>query len=326
MGEHDRFFKHTFAVPEHAAGELRAVLPAELVADVVLDALELVPGSFVDDELAERHADLLFRTQLRDGAEAYVYVLLEHQSEPDPLMPWRALVYFVRIWQKLLRDAPDTRRLPPILPVIVHHGEQGWTAATRFHDLVDGLEGHPLLRAVVPDFELVIDDLVHRTDAELRGRSLSPAASTTLWALRDARRGDALATHAPAWVNELSALASASRPDDFYAFASYILEVAGRAAFEEVRSVLLEATPEVETTMITAAESFRQEGREEGKLEGKVEGKRELVAQAIDAKFGASSDRAAAIIARATEDELGQLLKRVIVAGTLDEALGTLRP
>jgi predicted transposase YdaD len=317
MGVHDRFFKRTFGSPEHAAGEIRAMLPTDLVDEIVLEELALVPGSFVDDELAERHADLLFRTRFRSGEEAYVYVLLEHQSEPDPLMPWRVLVYFVRIWQKLLRDAPETKRLPPIIPLVVHHGEQGWTAPVRFHDLVDGLDAHAFLRAFIPDFTLLIDDLVVRTDAELRARPLAPVARVTLWALRDARRGEALASHAAAWGKELSALASASQAGDFLAFASYIVLVAGRATFEEIRAVLLEEAPNVETTMITAAESFRQEGLEKGKIEGK----REAVAQAIDAKFGVSSAQAAARIAAATEEELGRLLKRVIVSGSLDEAL-----
>jgi predicted transposase YdaD len=64
MGDHDTLFKRAFGVPEHAAGELRSVLPAAVVDRLDLDSLELLPTSFVDQEMVHRHADLLFRAPL----------------------------------------------------------------------------------------------------------------------------------------------------------------------------------------------------------------------------------------------------------------------
>jgi len=91
MGEHDTLFRRTFSVAEHANGELRSLLPPEVTAALDLARLERLPGSFVDPELRERHADLLFRAPRMGGGgdPVYLYVLLEHQSAPDPLMPWR---------------------------------------------------------------------------------------------------------------------------------------------------------------------------------------------------------------------------------------------
>ena len=102
MGDHDTFFKHVFSAPEHAAGELRSVLPAAVTERMDLEALELVPASFIDEEMQHRHADLLFRAPV-DGKAAYVYFLFEHQSEPDPLMPFRILTYMQRIWGRVLK-------------------------------------------------------------------------------------------------------------------------------------------------------------------------------------------------------------------------------
>jgi predicted transposase/invertase (TIGR01784 family) len=95
----------------HAASELRAVLPAPLVARLDLAGLRLVNGSFVDEELNNRHADVLMRTRL-DGREAFVYVLIEHQSNPDPMMPLRMLRYVMRIWDRYLQEHPKKKRLP----------------------------------------------------------------------------------------------------------------------------------------------------------------------------------------------------------------------
>lgn len=49
---HDALFKRTFSQVEHAAGLLRAVLPAEVVPRIDWATLEQVPGSFVDARLA----------------------------------------------------------------------------------------------------------------------------------------------------------------------------------------------------------------------------------------------------------------------------------
>lgn len=327
MGHHDAFFKYSFGAPEHAAGELRSILPADLASKIDLESLDVVPGSFVDDELAERHVDLLFRTRLHVGSTAYVYLLLEHQSEPDALMPWRILVYMIRIWQKHLRESPDARSLPLIIPLVIHHGEQGWTAPRRLHELFDDLDVHPFLGSVLPDFELLIDDLVHRDDAELRARPLPAVAKLTLWVLRDARIDGRLAEHVRAWTEELRQVASAPDLDGFIALMRYIANVGGRATFEEIRSAIAREVPHEEAAMITAAESFRQEGFELGKTEGKLEGKAEgvlegmrvMVRRAFETRFGTAPHAFTARVASASEAELSRLLERVVVAASRDE-------
>ena len=90
MAKHDALFKRIFSAPEHAAGELRTMLPRSLVAQLDLDQLEVVEGSLVSKELRLRHTDLLFRVPFRKPRNGqryvYVYVLLEHQSKADPEM------------------------------------------------------------------------------------------------------------------------------------------------------------------------------------------------------------------------------------------------
>ncbi|MBK7155364.1 MAG: Rpn family recombination-promoting nuclease/putative transposase [Sandaracinaceae bacterium] len=64
MGDHDALFKRVFAVPENAAGMLRSLLPAELVAALDLSRLELLSGESITATLDEQRADLLFRAPL----------------------------------------------------------------------------------------------------------------------------------------------------------------------------------------------------------------------------------------------------------------------
>ncbi|WP_438026501.1 Rpn family recombination-promoting nuclease/putative transposase [Sorangium sp. So ce233] len=108
---HDALFKSTFSQPEHAAAALRQMLPAALAARIDFASLALQSGSFIDEELAASHSDLLFSARLAE-ASLFIYVLFEHQSTTHPLMAFRLLEYMVRIWKGHLERPPRSTRLP----------------------------------------------------------------------------------------------------------------------------------------------------------------------------------------------------------------------
>lgn len=108
MTPHDGLFKAVFSQPERAAEELRHVLAPELAASIDFATLTHEPGSHVDEELRERHTDLLFSALLA-GAKIRIYVLFEHQSSVDPWLPLRLLGYMLKIWEKLREAEPDAR-------------------------------------------------------------------------------------------------------------------------------------------------------------------------------------------------------------------------
>src|SRR4051812_36845807 len=130
----DALFKSAFADPEHAAGELRLVLPPALVARMDFASLQLVPGSYIEETLTERQSDLLFSVAVA-SRPALVYVLCEHQSSVDRFMAFRLLRYIVLIWERQLADNPRAHRLPAVFPVVVHHSATGWTAPIELADL-----------------------------------------------------------------------------------------------------------------------------------------------------------------------------------------------
>jgi len=192
---HDRLFHHVFSDRSQAAGELRSMLPAELRAELSrrIDwrTLRTVSGTFVDEALTERRSDLLFTARLGDG-EILLYLLLEHQSTADELMPLRLLRYMVRIWDEYLQNHSGVKRLPPIVPLAVHHSQQGWRAARSFREIVDLTGNAPeAIWRHLPHFELLIDDLSAERDEALRQRVLLPAlARLTLLCLKWASQED----------------------------------------------------------------------------------------------------------------------------------------
>jgi len=268
---HDRLFRRVFSDPEQACGELQHLLPAVVSAQIDWRSLELVPGSFVDQALSERRSDVLFTVQL-GGQPFLLYLLLEHQSTADPLMPFRLLSYMVRIWDEHLERNPQARLLPAIAPLVVHHSERGWTAPKRFEQILalpeDALEA---LRPNLPSFELLLDDLSVERDEALRERVLLPAlAKLSLLCLKwsrqspdifeELRRSASLVEEVSGAPNGVAALS---------AIVSYLLEVSD-ATPQKVGTILRQLGPKTGEAVMTFEQYFEEKGRVQGEARGEA--------------------------------------------------------
>ncbi len=280
MGKHDQLFKDTFRDPARAAGELASVLPKEVIDAIDLKTLVRVPGDTVSrQQRNERFADALFKADFKAGGTGFIWLLLEHQSEPDRWMLLRALEQVARVWRAWVTDNPRATLLPPFICLVVHHGERGWNVAGRLHDLVAGLREVPTLKRYVPDFELLVDDLARVPDSQLLRRPLDTLAKVVLWALRDARSNRL--RHTPrAWGRMLGQL-DAGAPEDMAMVLRYIWEVAGSEALENIMMRLADVAPATEEKMQTIAQALRAEGMKLGKLQGEKRGERRGKAESV---------------------------------------------
>src|SRR5262249_5265440 len=136
--------------------------------------------------------------------------------------------YLVRIWEAWRRENPGATRLPPIVPVVVHHSEGGggWSEAVAFDELLE-VEGELLaaLRPHLPLFTFVLDDLSVARDDELRARAMSALGRVALFCLKRARGSDDMARELERWRDLLAEIVRA--PNGVAALAailSYILE------------------------------------------------------------------------------------------------------
>lgn len=302
-------------MPSNAASQLRAALPPGLVARLDLDRLALVPGSLVDATLRWRHTDLLFTAPL-DGREAFVYVLIEHQSGNDPVMAFRMLRYVVRIWDRHLADNPRASRLPAVIPLVVHHNDHAWTAPVEVVDLVDLDPGLiEVWRDYLPRFRFLLDDLV-RVDAQaLRERPLTSSVRLTLLLLKIAPGNPWLAKDLGPWVDELRAVLDG--PDGREEFATLLryIELVGEAEIrDQLHDLIIAIGPDAEEAYMTIAEQLRAEGR--------VEGRVETLVQQLTLKFGPLPEAALTTVRNASANQLQTWTARVLTADTLDQLFG----
>ena len=326
---HDLLFKGAFSRPEHAASILRLLLPPGLVAHLDWSSLALCPGSFVDDALSERFTDLLFSI-LFGGCPALLYLLFEHESQSDHFMALRLLRYELRIWEAWLKDHPTAKRLPVIIPVVLHHSPKGWTAEVSFEALLDiDPELFEPIAPYVPRFRFILDDISAASDEALRGRAMSALGRLVLWCLRNARTPENLVYGLKGWVDLVREVRRA--PNGAAALTMifrYIFMVNERFGTKELVGLLGQAVGEEgKAEMASVADQLREEGRREGHVDGVAEGllggRREILLIQLRARFGELPEAA---VARVNAAKLGQLdtwAERVLSGQTLADVIGS---
>ena len=311
---HDRLFRAIFRKPQHAVELFRAVLPPELVQQLDFDGLEERQSGGVDESLDERRADLVFELSWL-GHATPLFLLCEHQSQPDPRMPYRVLRYAIDVWERYGKKPGGARPLPMVIPLVVHHGPGGWGDAPRhLHELQDvPAEVEAVVQEWFPRADFIVVDLTALSDEELLEKpSLSALPKLVLWCLKHGRQtGDPAAT-----LSTMADLMGQVREtpcnrDSLVAVWRYTVEVFDMPP-ERIQSTLAgRLAPHAEEALSTAAEQLREEGRNEGRIEM-------LVDQLRD-KFGALSRDVEQRIQSADKARLKRWNKRLLHASTLDD-------
>ncbi|MFT4164367.1 MAG: Rpn family recombination-promoting nuclease/putative transposase [Microlunatus sp.] len=311
---HDGLFKAILGKPEHAASELRSVLPAALTNRLDLDRLERVDGSFVDQALRQQHTDVLFRTRL-DEREALIYVLLEHQSKPDHWMALRMCGYLVRIWNRHIDDHPGQRHLPPIIPIVVYQGRAAWTSPKNLIDLIDVDQE---LVALTPDCTYLLDDVRRLNVQQLRARPLTDAVRLTFVLMREAPGNEHLAQDLEGWRTDLQGIVEGKHLPDLIALWTYALSVSNTPE-QELTDYLARLGPEAKEVAMTTADLLRAEGEARGRAEGEARGRAETLLELLSIKFAQVPDETERRVRTASSNQLEVWTRRLLAASTLDE-------
>jgi predicted transposase YdaD len=270
---HDALFQSMLSHPDNAAGELRSLLPAPLAAAVDWTSLRLEPGHYVDPKLVGTQSDLLFSARLHDEP-VLLYLLLEHQSSGEPLMPLRLLSYEVRIWNGWLeRQTHPVKQIPAIIAVVLSHAEGGWKHPVSMHELF-APETVRVAGEHLVQFRFVLDDLALRTDDELMARAMTSLAVLTVLLLRNVRTAKDLAERIAHWAHLWRAVWTApGGREAFERLVSYVLLASEAITRQDLRQALVEAVgPPAGEVAMTLAERLMAEGRAEGEARGRAEG------------------------------------------------------
>lgn len=246
------------------------------------------------------------------GREAQLYLLFEHQSSPDPLMPFRVLAYIVRVWDAWLRDNRGATRLPPVIPVLLAQVDGGWASASDLLSIIDFADDaeRAVLGPYVPQCRLLVDDLAHLTNDDLDGRPLPDEARLALAALRDVRSSTDIKATILRWRRWLHAKTNTGT------LVSYLMH-ASTATPEQLAKIFGSIEPTQEERVMSTATDLIQQGKREGMAAGKAE----MLCNLLRLRFGAPATTIRDRVHAADAATLDRWAARVLTATSIDEVL-----
>jgi len=134
---HDRTYRLLFSQPRMIEDLVRGFICEPWIEELDFTTLEPLNASHVSERLHSRDGDGAWRLRVR-GTSAWVYLLVEFQSEVQRFMALRQAAYQVLFYQQLLKQGELTEdgRLPIVLTIVVYNGRARWLAPVELAELI----------------------------------------------------------------------------------------------------------------------------------------------------------------------------------------------
>lgn len=296
--------------------------PPAVAKAIDWSSLRPVPGSFVDDALKTRYSDLLFTARM-GRKTVLTYVLLEHKSGVVRWTALQLLRYVVRIFDRFLADNRGARSLPPVLPVVVHHGPRGWTAPRSVLDLVDLGSLPPSVQKALsplqPNLRFLLDDLAAQPESQLKRRRATVVTRLALLHLQYVRgaKGRDPAEFVRRWLHLMRLLWNnpAGRRALIGLFSYLAAQLESPPERYEAAAALIHEDARIMGK--TTADQLREEGFNRAKSRTT-----ELLLRLVRKRFGSIPPTVEERIRGADFDTLDRWAERILTATTIDELFG----
>lgn len=311
--QHDSGYHLLFSHPELVEDLLKSFVTEPWVQQLDFSTLQRVNAKLHAEGLERRDGDLIYRVLYRDGSEVYLYLLLEFQSQPDPWMALRVLVYVGLLYQQLIRENHVTNgKLPPVFPLVLYNGDPRWNAAQELKELIALPEATPLW-PYQPSIRYYLVDESRYPEGKVG------SLVGVLFQIENCRNLDELRPLVESLAGQWKTLIPSSLRR---AFVSWIYRVVAPDKGIDPRQIDVEDLSEVQVMLRTRIKQWEQEIRdssfEEGIEKGVLTGEAAILRRLLQLRFGALPAWVENKIAHAQRPELEEWSERVLDAKSLD--------
>ncbi len=314
---HDHLVRRVLMRPAAAAVILRRVLPRRLLDRLDLSRIQIEPTTFIDPRLGRRSSDLIYSVGVLGSDHCLeVFIAIEHQSTPSPLLALRMLWYLAWLWERYLSSNPRARRIPLIIPIVLVQCPTKWNGPNQLSELFDLPDE---LRDVLPppvELRLLVDDMSESVLDD-------PVAEPDVLALVELTRSLLFAYHQPgsftperiAVLAPLFDTVLRSNREDAMALWTYVITVFDHDS--PVRAMLLAAVGRENKTMCA---TIKETWLAEGVAKGVARGLSNALLQVLEHRqLAASSDVRARVLTMHDEPTLQRWFQRALTADTLGQ-------
>jgi predicted transposase/invertase (TIGR01784 family) len=267
---HDHFFRSAMADSRVAKEFFAHHLPDFIKQRINWNKLRPCSTIFVDKELKLSASDILYQTTIAKKT-GYIYLLAEHQSSPDKLMPFRIWQYILAIQAGHLKQT-KSKLLPLVYPLVFYHGKKPYLYSTDIRDII-AAPRDLIDQVLFKPFQLI--DTHTLGDEKLKQLQW---AGVMEFMMKHIFARDFLPYLKQA-LSILRELEKNGENDYIITVLRYAMEAGETGTPAQLVKVVKAELSDTERNFMTTAEWLRKQGREEGMEKGKREGKIESLRQ-----------------------------------------------
>lgn len=241
-----------------------AHLPKEFRKAIDLDSLKLEKGSYIDKELKKLISDILYSVNI-DGGSGYLYLLIEHQSKADRMMPFRLLEYTCRIMRRDINNGKKS--LPVVIPLVLYNGKVKYPFDKDIFTLfADKKQINLAKKCLCKPFNLI--DLNEISDKELMGDNWS---NVMILLMKHIYSRD-LIDVVESLIDRLKILYEDVSEDYVWTSVTYVLAASDMKNYDYLSDLLGQVNTKIGGEVMNTLERVFADGRNEGLSQGMIDG------------------------------------------------------
>ena len=151
---HDALFKYTMGTKEAIKDFLTLNLPEVAQNNLNLNTLNRKNETYSDIIYKKGIMDVIYEVDFKENNSGYLICLFEHKSSSENDTILQVLDYLVKIWFNKF----DDNTIPPVLPIVIYHGDENWTAVKELINLFQA--DIEWMKDFIPNFKLHFYDFI----------------------------------------------------------------------------------------------------------------------------------------------------------------------
>ncbi len=257
INPHDKFFRTSFSRIDVVRSFIEEVLPKQYRDKINLDSLRLSNSSFIDEELSEHLADLVYQAEYA-GEPAKISLLFEHKSYQEDFSELQLLQYMTNAYKeerKQKKKDKKSKKSTVVIPIVIHHGASAWKKVSMRSQFGNP---HEDLLKFLPDFDYLLFSLNDFEDEQIANFK-NTFLSTTAMLLKHSRDEKKKLLAIESFLIEKLKILESSHENDFISAIFYYLHNSTDLTSNEIVIIFTKVSTIVTNIAMTATEQLQQE-------------------------------------------------------------------
>ncbi|MEA5461080.1 Rpn family recombination-promoting nuclease/putative transposase [Arcicella sp. LKC2W] len=253
---HDKFFRTSFSRLDVVRSFIEEVLPKQYRDRINLDSLRLSSSSFIDEELSEHLADLVYHAEYA-GEPAKISLLFEHKSYQEDFPELQLLQYMNNAYreERIQKKDKKTKKSTVVIPIVIHHGISAWKKVSMRKQFGNP---HEDLLKFLPEFDYLLFSLNDFEDEQIANFK-NTFLSTTAMLLKHSRDEKDKLLAIESFLIEKLRLLESYNENDFISAVFYYLHSTSNLTSNEIVIIFTKVSTIVTNIAMTATEQLKEE-------------------------------------------------------------------